>query len=89
MRLDQIDFAIEQRNHRKEAIRLRDAARHGGLDITLRYKGDIIDPCSVIDAAFVRESIVQGCDELISDKEKELTNLGVDISNPKPDEDSI
>jgi hypothetical protein len=77
MDLSMLDRVTALSNYRRNAAKLREAAKCGHLDLTIWHEGNKIDPASHIDMTCVRDAIEAACDAKIAEYEAELTRHGV------------
>lgn len=78
MNLDQLDYAVMQRNHRKRAIDLRRAAASGFFAPVFTYEGVEHRPDSVFPLDVIRNAVIAECDKFVAEKDAELRALGVE-----------
>lgn len=78
MKLDQLDYAVMQRNHRQKAIDLRRAVAGNSMALYFWENGEKLDPSSIFDVTPIRIAVLSECDKFIAEKDAELAALGIE-----------
>lgn len=78
MKLDDLEEVTTLRNHRRNAIRLRDASEGHPFECKLGWSPDAIDVASHISLMPIREAIKREAETCIAEYEAKMRTLGVE-----------
>jgi hypothetical protein len=78
MKLEDLEEVTKLRNHRRNAIRLRDASESHPLVCTLGWSPDPMDVARHISVMPIRETIKREAETFIAETDAKLRSLGVE-----------